>query len=320
MSLLRSPTQTSEGRSRTGSEPDLSRQDSESLGVTLRKRKRTELDNQFKTEFAEFRKEIMNFLTDFSASQKEDFRIMKEDISQIKKQATAMNTTVEKLVHENCEMKKDISDLKESLNFHSAEQGALKSRLDSTVTTIGKFKSLEQNFYKLEQEHHHLQSEHNLLQQRERLLNLEIAGIMEKAGENARSYMIGIAKCANINLTDDDIVAAHRVQPKVQVPGRPKNIIVQLKSLTLKDSIISAIRRRKGITSIEIGIQGESRNIYVNEHLIPALKILLKQTRDTAKSAGYKSVWVRNCKIFARKDDTSPKIHIRGIEDLKKLK
>lgn len=320
MSLLRSPTQTSEGRGRTGSEPDLSRHDSESLGVTLRKRKRPELDNQFKTEFAEFRNEIMNFLTDFSASQKEDFRIMKEDISQIKNQATAMNTTVEKLVHENCEMKKDISDLKESLNFHSAEQGALKSRLDSTVTSIGEFKSLQQNFYKLEQEHHHLQSEHNLLQQRERLLNLEIAGIMEKAGENARSYMIGIAKCANINLTDDDIVAAHRVQPKVQVPGRPKNIIVQLKSLTLKDSIISAIRRRKGITSIEIGIQGESRNIYVNEHLIPALKILLKQTRDTAKSAGYKSVWVRNCKIFARKDDTSPKIHIRGIEDLKKLK
>lgn len=135
-----------------------------------------------------------------------------------------------------------------------------------------------------------------------------------------RSLVIAIARCVSVELTNDDIITAHRVQPKVHVPGRLKNIIVQLKSLIVKDSIISAIRRKKGITSIEIGIPGESRKIYVNEQLIPALKMLLKQTKENAKHANFQSVWVRNCKIFTRKNDTSPKIYVKDAEDLNKIK
>lgn len=170
-----------------------------------------------------------------------------------------------------------------------------------------------QDLSQLKLKYDNLQNDHNFLQQRERIMNLEISGIPEVDGESVHELVIALAQYAGVHISRDDMVHAHRIQPRVSVPGKPKNIIVQLRTSLLKDSIISGIGKKKGVTTLNIGLAGVSREIYVNEHLTPPYKQLLKQAKETAKSANFQYVWVRNCKIFARKDDTSKKSTLRTL-------
>lgn len=120
-------------------------------------------------------------------------------------------------------------------SLNSGEQGVLKSMVDPVVFSIVKFHSLEQDLHNLKQEHYKLN-----ITSYSKLYNLEIAVMMEKEGENVRSYEIAIARCASVELTNDDIIiTVLRVQPKVDVLGRSKNIVVRLKPPILKDSIMS---------------------------------------------------------------------------------
>ncbi|CAG9790312.1 unnamed protein product [Diatraea saccharalis] len=101
----------------------------------------------------------------------------------------------------------------------------------------------------------------------------------------------------------------------------PKNIIAKLGNLLIKDTIISAIRRKKGLTSNDLGITTSNPwRIYINEHFTPFYKMLYKRTRETAAGANYQYTWIRNGKIFVRKNDTSPPLNIMEYKDLDNLK
>lgn len=58
-----------------------------------------------------------------------------------------------------------------------------------------------------------LESENQQQQQWARLQNLEIAGVPEIEGESTIEIVKGLAKCAGVQLNDDDVDFAHRVQP-----------------------------------------------------------------------------------------------------------
>lgn len=164
-----------------------------------------------------------------------------------------------------------------------------------------------------------LQSQINLQQQRDRIQNLEISGIPEKNNEQLNNILIAIANVAGLNLSDQDIEFVTRVQPRTKIPGRPKLIIAKMKSRLIRDSIISGVRAKKGLTTTDINFLGESKKIYVNEHLTPANKLLYKNTRQKASALKYQFTWIRDGKIFVRKDDTSPYILVKDMPDLDKL-
>lgn len=331
MSVQRSPPGSGASSPYSGSLTDVSQDHVKSthkeniVPPSLRaKRKQPEPDddNLTKTDFVEFRTEMMSVLHNFCSSQKEDFKTLKEDVTLIKDQLNSLSSVTKKITLEHNQIKKEVSEMKESINFQSEQHASLVSRVDSLSSAAVKINTLEKNLSNLTLKHDILEQDYNQLQQRERIMNLEISGIPETPNENVCDYVMTIATYANVELTRNDIVHAHRVQPRVHDPKKPKNIVVQLKSTMLKDSIISGIRRKKGITTVDMKISGTSRNVYVNEHLTPVFKQLLKQTKEAAKSTSpkYEYVWVRNCKIFARKDDTSPKLYIKNANDLKKIK
>ncbi|KAJ2937308.1 hypothetical protein O0L34_g19259 [Tuta absoluta] len=169
-----------------------------------------------------------------------------------------------------------------------------------------------------------LQSELNMQLQRDRLQNLEISGLPEKKNENLISVITNIAQIAGVVLQPQDVDHITRVQQHAKTSGRPKLVIVRLRTRLLRDSIISGIRNRKGIKTSELNIPGEPQPIYVNEHLTPANKFLYMQAKKKKRaSPSFRYVLVRDGKLFARKDDNSPIIHIRTIvrtsEDLDKI-
>lgn len=101
------------------------------------------------------------------------------------------------------------------------------------------------------------------------------------------------------------------------------SIIVKFKSADIRNHVVDAKRRIGRITVAEIcydtvpaTVQG---TIYVNEFLPAPVYALYQKTKEKAREANYKRVWVRNGAIFVRKDEKSHQIPIVTELDLFKL-
>lgn len=108
---------------------------------------------------------------------------------------------------------------------------------------------------------------------------------------------------------------------------RPRSIVVQFNSVKIRDEYLAAslsFNKNKPIkdklNSSHIGLEGEKTAIFISEHLSPTNKALHAATRAAAKEKGYKYVWVKNGRVFARKSDDSDYIFIRNTDSLSKLK
>lgn len=124
----------------------------------------------------------------------------------------------------------------------------------------------------------------------------------------------------NYPLIESDIDYIHRVQCFDK--SKTKNIILRCQSRITKNNLIAAARqfiKRKGVFKpADINLAG-NQNIFVNEHLIPARKMFFKDARKFCKDNNIKYLWIKDCKIFARKSDTSKIRIISDFDDLKKI-
>lgn len=110
------------------------------------------------------------------------------------------------------------------------------------------------------------------------------------------------------------------IQSKTPPPEpRPPAIIVKFTRRITKDQLLAAVRARRGLTTADIGLAGPATNIYVGDHLTPSNKLLLKQARQLKVDLNYSFLWIRDCKIFLRKNDKSKVIRVQNQSDLDKL-
>jgi uncharacterized protein YoxC len=148
--------------------------------------------------------------------------------------------------------------------------------------------------------------------------NLEIQGVPEHKNENIVSIVNKIANVVSLKLEDTDILNSTRVAHKNKDIKTPRAIVVQLRSVRCRDEFYSAVSRynkkhpKSKLGSSLLGLSGPSVPIYVSEHLSPTNKSLHAAARARAKELTYKFVWVRNGRIFMRKDETSPFVHIKS--------
>ncbi|KAL4721039.1 hypothetical protein ACJJTC_018922 [Scirpophaga incertulas] len=132
-------------------------------------------------------------------------------------------------------------------------------------------------------------------------------------------------------LSVSDIDYIHRVRryprPSTSKDGLPdakspdmSNIIVRFTQRSKKNDLLAAVRARRGLYTSDLDIDGPASVVFVNDHLAPHNKILYSQVRTMGRSKGYKYIWINDCKIFLRKNDTSKAIHISNSDDLSKIK
>lgn len=201
------------------------------------------------------------------------------------------------------------SQLQESYNNIQLENDTIKKDLEL----------LQNRVSTAESEVLELRSQIGKQQQIARLNNLEVLGLPQISNECPTDLIIKIAKHAGVNLQEKDIEFAHRVQPFTKVQGRPKPIVTKLKDRKHKDAILSGLRRQRAVNTSDIGLGGKDKRIFVNEHLTPENKLLLKRAKVIAKQNAFKFVWVKNCNIFLRKNEDSPVIYINCDKDLSKV-
>lgn len=150
------------------------------------------------------------------------------------------------------------------------------------------------------------------LKQYSRRTNLEISLLPEGENEN---IMEVLTKIENISQTKivENITAAHRV-PSYSA-DRAKSIVVQFKTKDFRDQQLKILKACK-LKASDISPRFPDTPVYVNEHLTPELKSLFRDARKAKVDKNFKFCWVRDGKIFLRKDESSRVLRVKNHDDL----
>lgn len=217
---------------------------------------------------------------------------------------------------------RQISEFRDSLSFISEQYDAVKKTLDSKIDIIDRLETVNTQ---LLSDVRILNQRLNLSEQYLRQNNIEISGIPEHRGENLTLYLQQLSQTTNTVLLEDDILQVMRVAKFDKDNGRPRTVVAKLRSPRLRDNLLAAVYNynkknpENRLNSHHLGIGGAKIPIYVSEHLTPANKSLHAEVRRKAKELNYKFVWVRNGRIYTRKNETSQALHVRNVDSLRNM-
>ncbi|XP_063389519.1 uncharacterized protein LOC134674954 [Cydia fagiglandana] len=231
-------------------------------------------------------------------------------------------------------MQEGLDQANQGITNIEGKLGMLETRLDDLTTRltlaeakVDRLPAVESSLKSLESELAALKVNESGREQFGRLNNIEISGVPQTNGENLMSILGGICVTVGFNLCETDVDTIHRVRrfqsslsSKENADSRPPAIIVRFCQRRRKDELVAAARARRGLTSADAGLTGPAVAIYLNEHLTTGNKILLRKARDKKVELNYDYLWVKQCKIFMRKNDKSRVFVITDDTDLKKLK
>ncbi|XP_034837357.1 uncharacterized protein [Maniola hyperantus] len=254
-----------------------------------------------------WRKEIDDSLNRISGD-------IKSALSEVQLEMQSLRTEQANLKSSLASVTKDIAELQSSAQFQSEQH----VHIEKKVRDLEEFKKDALGTGNLVSS---LEHKIDSLEQQARQCNIEICNVPDKRNENLLSILDAIGSAINYPISNKDVISIHRVPHANQQNNRqPKNIIVKFTTRILRDNILSAFRKARGVRSEQIGIQGQSQIIYMNEHLTLKNKRLFRECREEAKRLKYKYVWVKNATILVRENDTSPTFAIRSTGDFTKFK
>lgn len=157
-----------------------------------------------------------------------------------------------------------------------------------------------------------LKEELNDVQQYSRRSNMELHGLPLSHGEDLMKVLSDLARSLNLPTPQSsDILAIHRLTKK---PDSIPVVLIRFASVTLKDAWMAARGRLPRLCQTE-----NQPKLFFNDNLTSANKELFWLARTGGKEKGYRFVWTRNSKIFARKAEGAPAIRIYTKNDLLQL-
>lgn len=216
-------------------------------------------------------------------------------------------------------IKVQLSALQESVDYVSKQYDDI---IKTTNALVDDYKNLKTECAQLRTTVTTLSDRLNVMEQHQRDTNIEIQGAPQHKNENVVQIVKKIADVITLKINDTDILNCTRVASINKDSKRPRAIVVKLRSTRCRDEFYSAVTRynksnpNNKLCSSLLGLSGHNAPIYVSEHLSPSNKALHAATRARAKELSYKFVWVRNGRIFMRKNETSPFIHVRNEQSL----
>ncbi|CAG4954405.1 unnamed protein product [Parnassius apollo] len=222
-------------------------------------------------------------------------------------QATLVNITQQlvplaSLIEDVKTIKLEISNLKSSVEFAHQTISQLSVTVKSLESRISQVEEHTNLIHILGADLNKFKEDLKDKEQWARANNVEIKGIPMK------NKVISIRK--------EDINYISRV-PSLKAESQ-KSIIMALSNRYCKEEFVASARKHKELKVSQLGYADEG-HIYVNDHLTLFNKALLKKAKDLAKTKNFKYMWIKHCKILARKSDTSPTFRIKSEKDLIKF-
>ena len=151
---------------------------------------------------------------------------------------------------------------------------------------------------------------------------LELRGIPERIGENTNEIVMKIASTIGVVVEESDISISHRLGIKQNFHSQRsfKAIIVKFTRRTKREEMYAAKSKLKDVGINDLGYTrfGNSK-IFMVESLTSKRKELFKHCVQAKKSEVYRYLWTRQGKIYMRKNDDSPAIHITSTSVLDRI-
>lgn len=235
--------------------------------------------------------------------------------------SSSIQSIIEPLLEEIRSLRRDFNEMRNEARECSCRDAVEETKHELTLLKekVQRFDVMEKEIKMLKIALQDLKTENNTRDQWSRMNNIEIVGIPERDGENLTAITCKIAASLGITMQPSDVQFAHRVTPRSQNAPKPKIVIAKLSRMDIKDNIIAAVRLKRGITTKDIGFQGEERRIFINYHLSRENKQLLQKAKEFAKSKAFKFVWVSRSRIFIRRAENSPVHCLSTIADFEKI-
>lgn len=155
------------------------------------------------------------------------------------------------------------------------------------------------------------------VEQYSRSNSLEIHGIPMEKNENVISIVKEVGRALDLDISDSMVDACHRLGNKQQ-NGNPPGIIVKFVRRIDKEEFIRKRRVKRTLSTRHIN-RTDDRPIYVNESLSPSRRRLLAMARAARNEKNYKFLWIRNGKIYLRKEENAAVKIVSNQDDLSKL-
>lgn len=219
-------------------------------------------------------------------------------------------------------VKEQLKELKDSVQYMSNQYDDL---IKTTDAIVDDYRNLKTECHQLRSTVSVMAARMETMEQYLRESNIEVQGIPQNKNEHLVNIIEKIADVVSLKLNDNDILKCTRVASINKENKKPRTIVVKLRSTRCRDEFYSAVARfnksnpNNKLNSSMLGIGGIGSPVYVSEHLSPANKSLHAAARAKAKQLSYKFVWVRNGRIFMRKNETSNFIHVKNNEVLERL-
>lgn len=244
--------------------------------------------------------------------------IVASEVAKIKKEISSLVHQI--LSQELKPIKDEIANFKDTLSLFNLQFDNLTKRIEKVESDMKVHKSSSMDLSDLKASITKFEYSNNSSDQWSRRSNIEIYGIPEKKNENLFNILSTISDRAQYKINpSSDIDFITRVAPKKSDTKKIKPIIIRFLARYKKDAFLSQVRKTK-LKASDIGYTSCDNTIYFNEHLTSSNKALLQRAKTIAKEKQYAYVWVKNCAIFARRNDTSPVISISNELDLNKFK
>ncbi|XP_046976338.1 uncharacterized protein LOC124542434 [Vanessa cardui] len=244
----------------------------------------------------------------------------------LKEDAEVANTLLEQiklLRNELVAVTHEVSSFRQELMYLKNTMSEVGKRVDSIEIRLSRLEetSTSNPNTGLLEEIAHLKSELNDRDQSCLTNDVEITGITERAGENL-PHILGLVACKiGVQIDEKDVVYVERSGPRpAHVENserlRPRPIVVRLARRALREQLLRAARVRRGADSSGFEIDKEPKRFYINERLTQANRFLFFKAREKGHKNGWRYVWTRGGRIYARRSKETAAHRIRSEDDL----
>lgn len=237
---------------------------------------------------------------------------IQEDLTKIAHDLAPLATLVEDVK----QIKNEITSLRESLDMAHELMGSFSTKMNSLENRILETEKAVCDVQGLRTEVERLKLDLQIKDQWARANNVEIRGIPQRNTENLYQIVQKIGTITGFPFKKEETNYIARIPTRS--PNKVKSIIVAFNCRYTKEEFVAAARKKKQLPLSGLGFQSEN-NFYINDHLTQANKILLNKARTLAKERNFQYIWVKHCKIMARRTDTSPIFFIKNEKDLQKI-
>lgn len=260
------------------------------------KRKCSESRINQDSQLSIFMEEIKNMFLEFKEDQEKKFERLCESVDEIKTQNSKIQSTVSFLTQDYDVLKGKIEHL--------------EAQLESERKTNSKcFQNLEEKLERVERG--------------TRSSCIEIKNIPIRKSESKTELLntvMNIGATLNVPMQPFEIKDIFRIGTR---DPDNKTIIVDFTSNLLKEKFIQMYKKHNKennkLTTELLRIVGPAKPVFISENLSPKMKRLFFLARDFANTNEYRFCWIKNGKIFLRKETGAPHFVIKDESDFLKI-